>query len=71
MADTPIVATKPWYQSKTIWSDVLTFLMALVPVCDTLYGTHIASSPFYGQGLMLLGLVGIHGRLTSNTTIGG
>lgn len=71
MADLPVVTSKPWYQSKTIWSDVLTFVMALVPVVDGLYGTHIAENPLYGQALMCLGLVGIHGRINADTKIGG
>jgi hypothetical protein len=68
---TPTVAVKPWWASKTIWSDVLTIFMALAPAVDSIWATHITTSPFYAQGLMLLGAMGIHGRITSNTQIGG
>ena len=68
--DTP-TAVKPWYQSKTIWSDVLTVVMALAPAIDSIWMTHITTSPFYAQGLMLLGAMGIHGRITGTTNIGG
>lgn len=68
--DAPVV-TKPWYQSKTIWSDVLTIIMALAPAVDAICMTHITTSPFYAQALMLLGAMGIHGRITGTTNIGG
>ena len=62
--------TKKWYQSKTVWSDVLTFVMALVPVVDGLYGTHISSNVLYSLALSWLAGIGIHGRLTANSKIG-
>jgi hypothetical protein len=71
MADTPVVQSKNWWESKTIWSDVLTIAMALAPAVDSIWGTHITTSPFWAQGLMLLGAVGIHGRITGTTQIGG
>lgn len=63
--------TKPWYRSETIWSDVLTIVIAIVGFVDV-YVTHgkIVSSPIYGTILTLLGAMGIHGRLTSDTKIG-
>jgi hypothetical protein len=63
--------TKPWYQSKTIWSDVATVLMGALPLIDKQFGTHIASSPLYAGALALLGSLGIYGRSTSTTTISG
>lgn len=63
--------TKPWWRSETIWSDVLTVVMAIVGVLDT-YITHgkIVSSPIYATILTLLGAMGIHGRVTAETKIG-
>ena len=72
MVDTPTVTdAKSWYCSKTIWSDVLTIIMALAPAVDQIWHTSITTSPFYAQGLMLLGALGIHGRITADTKIGG
>lgn len=63
--------TKSWWKSETIWSDVLTVVMAIVGLVDT-YFTHgkIVSSPIYGTILTLLGAMGIHGRVTAQTKIG-
>ena len=71
MADTPVVQSKSWWESKTVWSDVLTIFMALAPAVDQIWHTGITTSPFYAQGLMLLGAMGIHGRITADTKIGG
>ncbi len=63
--------TKPWWQSKTIWSDVATVIMGMMPLIDKQFGTHIASSPLYSSALAFLGAFGIYGRTTATTTIGG
>ena len=66
-----VLPSKSWWTSKTVWSDILTIVMALAPAVDTVCGTHVTSNPFFGQALAILGAMGIHGRLTANTTIGG
>lgn len=62
--------SKPWYQSKTIWSDIVTILLALLGFADK-YFTHgvIVSSPFYAMALTFLGAMGIYSRSTATTTI--
>lgn len=62
--------SKPWYTSKTIWSDVVTILLAILGFVDkTWTGGHIVSSPFYSMALTFLGAMGIYGRATATTTI--
>lgn len=63
--------TKSWWKSTTIWSDILTIVVAIVGVLDT-YITHgkIVSSPIYGTILALLGGMGIKGRVSADTKIG-
>ena len=65
-----LMPTKPWYQSKTVWSDIVTILLAILGFVDkTWTGGHIVSSPFYSMALTFLGAMGIYGRTTSTTTI--
>ena len=62
--------TKPWYQSKTVWSDIVTILMAILGFVDkTWTGGHIVASPFYSMALTFLGAMGIYGRANATTTI--
>lgn len=62
--------SKPWYTSKTIWSDVVTILLAILGFVDkTWTGGHIVSSPFYSMALTFLGAMGLYGRATATTTI--
>lgn len=63
--------TKPWYSSKTVWSDVVTILLAILGFVDkTWTGGHIVSSPFYSMALSFLGAMGIYGRVSADTKIG-
>ena len=62
--------TKPWYQSKTVWSDIITILMAILGFVDKNWtGGHITGSPFYSMALTFLGAMGIYSRSTATTTI--
>lgn len=63
--------TKPWYTSKTIWSDIVTVGLAGLGIADK-YVTHgqITGSPFYGMALTFLGAMGIYGRVNADTKIG-
>lgn len=65
-----LMPTKPWYQSKTIWSDVATVIVAIVGLVDK-YATHgvITASPAYSTVVALLGAMGIYGRATTTSTI--
>lgn len=63
--------TKPWYKSKTIWSDVVTIVLSVVGFVDA-YFTHgkITQSPFYNLTLTVLGGMGIYTRANATTKIG-
>lgn len=63
------VGTKKWYQSMTIWSDILTVVVSGVAVADAHFGTHIASLPVYATILSILGAMGIKGRVSADTKI--
>lgn len=63
--------TKPWYQSKTIWSDVATIAVAVVGFVDAHFAHgQVANSPVYQGILALLGGMGIISRANSTTKIG-
>lgn len=62
--------TKPWYTSKTVWSDVLTILVGALGVVDKyITNGQIVSSPYYGMALTLLGGMGIISRANATTTL--
>jgi len=61
--------SKPWYKSQTLWSDILTLVITGIGIADVHFGTHIAATPVYATVISILSAVGIHGRLTSTTTI--
>lgn len=62
--------TKPWYKSTTIWSDIVTILVAIGGFVDMRF-THgkIATSPIYQTVLAVLGAMGIYGRATATAKI--
>lgn len=63
--------TKPWYQSKTIWSDVATIAVSIVGFVDVHFtGGKIAGTPYYQGILALLGGMGIYTRSTATSKIG-
>lgn len=63
--------TKPWYKSKTIWSDVATIAVAVVGFVDAHFtGGKIVTSPIYDAVLAVLGGLGIYTRSTATTKIG-
>lgn len=63
--------TTPWYKSKTILSDIVTILLAIVGFVDkTWFHGIILASPFYSMALTFLGALGIYGRVTATTVIG-
>lgn len=63
--------TKPWYQSKTIWSDVATIAITIVGFVDVHFtGGKIATSPYYQGILALLGGMGIYTRANATAKIG-
>ena len=63
--------SKPWYKSKTLWSDIVTVAVGIVGLVDAHFtGGKIATSPAYGIVLTFLGAVGFYGRKTADTKIG-
>lgn len=69
LEDSKMDGTKPWYQSQTLWSDVLTVVTLGIGIADNHFGTHIASNNIYASIISILAAVGIHGRLTADTKI--
>lgn len=64
------MGSKKWYQSKTMWSDVVTVLVGIVGLVDTHFtGGKISTSPAYGIILTILGGMGWYGRKNATTTI--
>ena len=62
---------KPWYQSETIWSDIVTMSIAIVSVFAMMgWITADMATKISGAIAILAGAAGIHGRVTSTTTIG-
>lgn len=62
--------TKKWYQSKTMWSDVVTVAIAIVGLVDAHFaGGKIATNPGYGVALTILGAMGLYGRKNATTQI--
>lgn len=63
--------TKPWYTSKTIWTDVATVAVSIVGLVDVHFtGGKIATNPFYQTVLAILGGMGIYSRSTATAKIG-
>jgi hypothetical protein len=57
--------TKPWYKSKSMWSNIC---VILIPVYESLarqYSLPPAPDAFY----VLLGALGIYGRATAKTAV--
>jgi len=63
--------SKPWWKSKTIWSDILTIFIGLYESISLLlaphFGWNLPQVP--SSWLTFLGAIGIYGRATSTTTI--
>jgi hypothetical protein len=62
--------TKPFYKSKTFWSDVITLIVAGLGLSDQYAGTHIMNSSITSSVLAVAGILGIYGRATADTKIG-
>lgn len=57
---------KKWFQSETVWSDIVTIVMMIVSFVDAnfMHGT-IALNPGYQAFIAFLAALGIHGRVTA------
>jgi hypothetical protein len=61
--------SKPLWQSKTFWSDVLTIGVASAMLSDHYFHTNITASPMWDHMLFVAGILGIYGRKTADTKI--
>lgn len=61
--------TKSLLESKTVWSDILTIVVAILPLVDQYWGANVVGSPLYTAVLAFLGSLGIYGRITATTRI--
>jgi hypothetical protein len=62
--------TKKWYQSKTMWSDLTTILVAAVGFADVHFADgKIATNPAYQVVLAALGAMGLDGRRNADANI--
>ncbi len=69
--DSKMDGVKPWYQSKTIWSDIATIAVGIIGFVDVHFtGGKVASSPYYQGVLALLGGMGIYTRANATEKIG-
>lgn len=58
--------TKPWYQSKGVWTGVVTVLLAAYGAAASQFGLPNTPEWIY----VLLGAAGLYSRVTANTKIG-
>ena len=65
------MTTKPLWQSKTFWSDVVTLVVAGVALSDQYFGTNLLNNPAYTHALWVAGVMGIYGRVKTDTQISG
>lgn len=63
--------TKPLWQSKTFWSDVVTIVVGSAMLSDNYFHTHIVVSALWTHAIWAAGLLGIYGRATADTQISG
>jgi len=62
--------TKKWYQSKTMWANIIVVVLATLSAIDAQFGTQLVSSPIVQVVLAVAGALGIYGRASANKRIG-
>ena len=68
MAD--LTAVKPWYQSKAIWTGIITALIGAGTAICTAFGFDLNSNAIFGIVIGILGALGVYSRATATTKIG-
>lgn len=63
------VENKQWYKSKTIWSMIVSILVAILELIDTVSGMNLLSTEIVTTVLTLAGALGIYGRTSATTGI--
>jgi hypothetical protein len=65
-------STKKWFQSKGVWTGIVTFLIGAYSLVGTAlapqFGWHLPAIPEWV--LTLLGTIGVYSRVTADTKIG-
>jgi hypothetical protein len=60
---------KPAWQSKAMWSGVVTIALAVCAFSDQYFHTNIMGSPFYKYAMTIAGILGVYGRATADAPI--
>jgi hypothetical protein len=63
--DSKMDGTKPWYQSKTIWSGVVAALISIYNTVGAVKGLPVVPDWVY----TILAAIGVYSRTTATTTI--
>jgi hypothetical protein len=69
--DSPMDTTKPWYQSRTIWANIITFLIGVYGLVGAnLSGTfHFVLPAIPAWLITILSAIGVYGRANATTEI--
>jgi protein-S-isoprenylcysteine O-methyltransferase Ste14 len=63
------VENKRWWESKTVWANIVIVVVATITTIDVQFGTGLMQSPTVQAILAVLGVIGIYGRVTAHTEI--
>ena len=61
--------SKKWYQSKTIWTQIVSVLVATLSAIDTQFGTGLLSTQVAAIIISVLQILGVYGRVSATTEI--
>lgn len=61
--------SKSWYKSKTIWAGIITAVVGAAQTICLQFGFDLLANPYASTVLAILGVLGVYGRVASNTTI--
>jgi uncharacterized membrane protein len=61
--------SKDWYKSKTIWAGIITALVGAAQTIGMHFGFDLLANPIASTILAILGVIGVYGRTTANTSI--
>ena len=63
------MANKPWWKSKGVWAGIITAIIGCAVSIAKIFGYDLASNHIFGIVVAMLGVLGVYGRATANTTI--
>jgi len=61
--------SKKWYQSKTIWSQIISVVVALVSTIDQQFGTGMLTTQIAAVIISVLQVIGVYGRVNATSVI--